>query len=208
MNLNFEKKLWKNSKYIFGLDEVGHGPLAGPVVVCCVCVSKDFKLPKELLENVDDSKKLNHKKRELIVKEIKKIKEINLKIVKISEKEIDKINILRATLKAFKKAVLSLEKKMQCKSDMILIDGNKIIPDFKDHKQLAIIKGDSKIFSIALASIIAKEYRDKLMINYAKKYPKYEFDVHKGYGTKKHIEAIKKFGICAVHRRSFLNNIL
>jgi len=171
-------------------------------------VSKDFKLPKELLENVDDSKKLNHKKRELIVKEIKKIKEINLKIVKISEKEIDKINILRATLKAFKKAVLSLEKKMQCKSDMILIDGNKIIPDFKDHKQLAIIKGDSKIFSIALASIIAKEYRDKLMINYAKKYPKYEFDVHKGYGTKKHIEAIKKFGICAVHRRSFLNNIL
>ncbi len=208
MNLNFEKKLWKNSKYIFGLDEVGRGPLAGPVVVCCVCVSKDFKLPKELLENVDDSKKLNHKKRELIVKEIKKIKEINLKIVKISEKEIDKINILRATLKAFKKAVLSLEKKMQCKSDMILIDGNKIIPDFKDHKQLAIIKGDSKIFSIALASIIAKEYRDKLMINYAKKYPKYEFDVHKGYGTKKHIEAIKKFGICAVHRRSFLNNIL
>ena len=208
MNLNFEKKLWKNRKYIFGLDEVGRGPLAGPVVVCCVCVSKDFKLPKELLENVDDSKKLNHKKRELIVKEIKKIKEINLKIVKISEKEIDKINILRATLKAFKKAVLSLEKKMQCKSDMILIDGNKIIPDFKDHKQLAIIKGDSKIFSIALASIIAKEYRDKLMINYAKKYPKYEFDVHKGYGTKKHIEAIKKFGICAVHRRSFLNNIL
>jgi len=208
MNLNFEKKLWKNSKYIFGLDEVGRGPLAGPVVVCVVFIHSNLKLPKEILLAVKDSKKLSHQKRDIIVKKIKKIKGIDFVIAKSSEKEIDKINILRATLKAFKKAVLSLEKKMQCKSDMILIDGNKIIPDFKDHKQLAIIKGDSKIFSIALASIIAKEYRDKLMINYAKKYPKYEFDVHKGYGTKKHIEAIKKFGICAVHRRSFLNNIL
>jgi len=208
MNLNFEKKLWKNNKYIFGIDEVGRGPLAGPVVVSCVCISKDFRLSKELLAKVNDSKKLNHKKRDLIVKEIKKIKEINFKIIKISEKEIDRINILKATLKAFKISVLSLEKKMKCKSDMILIDGNKIIPEFKDHKQMAIIKGDSKIFSIALASIIAKEYRDDLMIKYSKKYFNYGFEIHKGYGTKKHIESIRRLGLCEIHRRSFVKNIL
>ncbi len=208
MNLNFEKKLWKNSRYVFGIDEVGRGPLAGPVVVSCVCISKDYKLPKELLELVNDSKKLNHKKRDLIVKEIKKIKGVNFSITRIAEKEIDKINILKATLKAFKKSVLNLEKKLKCKADMILIDGNKIIPEFKDHKQLAIIKGDSKIFSIALASIIAKEYRDDLMIKYSKKYLNYGFEIHKGYGTKKHIESIRKLGLCEIHRRSFVKNIL
>ncbi len=208
MNLNFEKQLWRNSKYIFGIDEVGRGPLAGPVVVSCVCISKDCKLPKELLELVNDSKKLNHKKRDLIVKEITKIKGVNFSIVKITEKEIDKINILKATLKAFKKSVFDLEKKLKCKPDMILIDGNKIIPDFKDHKQLAIIKGDSKIFSIALASIIAKEYRDNLMIKYSKKYIDYGFEIHKGYGTKKHIECIRRLGLCEIHRKSFVKNIL
>jgi ribonuclease HII len=208
MNLDFEKKLWKNNKYVFGIDEVGRGPLAGPVVVCCVCISKDCKLTNELLENVNDSKKLNHRKRDLIKKEIKNIKGINFKIVKISEKEIDKINILKATLKAFEKSVVMLEKRIQKKSDIILIDGNKIIPDFKDHKQIAIIKGDSKIFSIALASIIAKEYRDDLMIKYAKKYMNYGFEINKGYGTKKHIECLKKFGCCEIHRQSFIKNIL
>jgi ribonuclease HII len=187
---------------------VGRGPLAGPVVVSCVCISKDCKLPKELLEKVNDSKKLNHKKRDLIVKEIKKIKGINFSIVRITEKEIDKINILKATLKAFKKSVLNLEKKLKCKSDIALIDGNKIIPNFEGHKQLAIIKGDSKVFSIALASIIAKEYRDDLMIKYSKKYIDYGFEIHKGYGTKKHIENIRKLGLCEIHRRSFVKNIL
>jgi len=187
---------------------VGRGPLAGPVVVCCVCIFKDCKLSKELLEKVNDSKKLNHKKRDLIVREIKDIKGINFQIVKIYEKEIDKINILKATLKAFKKSVLMLEKKIQKKSDIILIDGNKTIPDFKDHKQIAIVKGDSKIFSIALASIIAKEYRDDLMVKYSKKYMNYGFEINKGYGTKKHIEYLKKFGCCEIHRKSFIKNIL
>jgi len=157
---------------------------------------------------VNDSKKLNHKKRDLVVKEIKKIKGINFNIIKITEKEIDKINILNATLKAFKKSVINLEKKLKCKSDIVLIDGNKIIPDFKDHKQMAIIKGDSKIFSIALASIIAKEYRDNIMNKYSLIYPKYFFEENKGYGTKKQIEAIKKYGICDIHRKSFIKKIL
>lgn len=115
---------------------------------------------------------------------------------------------MNATLKAFKKSVLNLEKKLKCKSDIVLIDGNKIIPDFKDHKQMAIIKGDSKVFSIALASIIAKEYRDNIMNRYSLIYPKYFFEENKGYGTKKHIEAIKKYGICDIHRKSFIKKIL
>ena len=209
MDLKIEENYWKKgAKTVFGIDEVGRGPLAGPVVACCVCISKDCKLPKELLELVNDSKKLNHKKRDLVVKEIKKIKGINFNIIKITEKEIDKINILNATLKAFKKSVINLEKKLKCKSDIVLIDGNKIIPDFKDHKQMAIIKGDSKIFSIALASIIAKEYRDNIMNKYSLIYPKYFFEENKGYGTKKQIEAIKKYGICDIHRKSFIKKIL
>lgn len=209
MNLDFENNLWKGKqKYIFGLDEVGRGPLAGPVVVCAVFMHANLKLPKEILLMVNDSKKLSHQKRAIIVNKIKNIKGIDFAIAKSSEKEIDKINILNATLKAFKKAVLTLEKQIQHKPDLVVIDGNKIIRDLINYKQQAIIKGDAKIFSVALASIIAKEYRDKLMKNYSKKYSKYEFDINKGYGTKKHIKVIQRFGACDIHRKTFLNNIL
>ncbi|MFA5230645.1 MAG: ribonuclease HII [Candidatus Paceibacterota bacterium] len=208
MNLNFEKKLWKNNKYIFGLDEVGRGPLAGPVVVCAVYVEAFLKLPKEILLVVKDSKKLSYQKRDIIVKKIRKIRGIDFAIAKSSEKEIDKTNILKATLKAFKKAVIKLEKKINRKPNLIAIDGNKIIKDLVNYKQQSIIKGDNKIFSIALASIIAKEYRDDLMKKYSKKYPKYGFEIHKGYGTKKHIECLKKFGCCEIHRKNFVKNIL
>lgn len=208
MDLKFEKKLWKqNKKYIFGIDEVGRGPLAGPVVVAGVCVLKNAKLPKNIWKRVDDSKKLNGLKRKDILKEIKKIKDIKFVIVKLSEKEIDKINILKATLKGFKKAMIKLSKKLNKKPDLVLIDGNKIVEDFKEYKQKAIIKGDTKIFSIALASIVAKEYRDDLMKKYSKKYPKYFFEINKGYGTKKHVEAIKKFGLCEIHRKTFVKKI-
>ncbi|MFA5091576.1 MAG: ribonuclease HII [Candidatus Paceibacterota bacterium] len=192
---------------MFGLDEVGRGPLAGPVVVCAVCINKNHKIPDSLQKKINDSKKLTHVKRQEILKEIKNRSDIKYTIYKLGEKEIDKINILNTTLKAFKRAVMLLEKKLNHKPDLILIDGNKIIKNLVNYKQQAIINGDSKVLSIALASIIAKEYRDNLMIKYAKQYPKYDFEINKGYGTKKHREAIKKFGICKIHRKSFLNKI-
>jgi len=205
MNLNFERKY--RGKYIFGIDEVGRGPLAGPVVSCAVCILNNKDIPNDLMKMVNDSKKLTHKKREYICKYIKNISGIKYVLSLVNCKEIDKINILNSTLKSFKKSVILLEKKINCKPDLILIDGNKIVKDLVNYKQQAIINGDNKVFSIALSSIIAKEYRDKLMIKYSKKYPKYLFEKHKGYGTKEHISLIKKFGLCDIHRKSFVKNL-
>jgi len=207
MNLNFERKYWGKYRYIFGLDEVGRGPLAGPVVSCAVCILNDKDISNDLMKMVNDSKKLTHKKREYICNYIKNISGIKYALSLVNCKEIDKINILNSTLKSFKKSVIMLEKKIQCKPDLILIDGRSTIPGFDDYNQKGIISGDSKIFSIALASIIAKEYRDNLMIKYSKKYPKYLFEKHKGYGTKEHISLIKKFGLCDIHRKSFVKNL-
>jgi len=176
-------------------------------VVCVVWINKNHKIPIDLQKKIQDSKKLNHKRREEILKQIKKLKEISFVIYKLDNKKIDKLNILNATFEAFKMAVKKLEQNLKHKPDLILIDGNRIIKDLINYNQQAIIKGDNKVFSIALASIIAKEYRDSLMIKYAKKYPKYGFEINKGYGTRKHIEAIKKYGKCNIHRKSFLNNI-
>lgn len=207
MNLDFEKKLWnKECNYIFGLDEVGRGPLAGPVVTCCVCIKNKNNISNDFLEKVKDSKKLSHKKREIILNELKEINGIDYCICKINQKEIDEINILNATLKCFKNSVILLEKNIKHKPDILLIDGNKIIPNF-DYNQKSIIQGDSKVFSIALASIIAKEHRDNLMIEYSKKYSNYLFEKNKGYGTKEHIQLIKKFGISDLHRKTFVKKL-
>lgn len=183
-------------KRIAGFDEVGRGPLAGPVVAACVFVDPDFKYKKEYIQ-INDSKKINEKKREKIFELIKReFRYIGVGIC--SPEEIDKLNILQASLLAMKKAYESIE----ISADYLLIDGNKKINDL-DIPQKTIVKGDSSVLSIAAASIIAKVTRDRLMYDYDKIYPAYGFGKHKGYGTKQHLEAIKRFGICSIHRKSF-----
>ena len=189
-NFNEEKKLWKKGyKFVAGIDEAGRGPLAGPVVAAAVILNG------KILKQIKDSKKLSEKQREEIFKKIKNCPEILWGIGIVSEKVIDKINILEATKLAMQKAVKNLN------SDFILIDGNFKINS--EIPQKSIIKGDQKVFSISAASIIAKVTRDRLMQKYHKKYPQYGFDKHKGYGTKKHFEALEKFGACKIHRKTF-----
>ena len=204
MNLNKEKYLWKRGyKYVTGLDEAGRGPLAGPVVAAAVMIGVKSKRQnarpqfkaKSLLKEVKDSKKLSSKKREVLYKLLVKEPNIEWGIGKVSEKMIDKINILEATKLAMKKAVNNL------KIDYLILDGNFKID--LDIPQKSIRKGDSKIFSIAAASIIAKVTRDRIMKRYHKKYPQYGFNKHKGYTTKLHRTMIKKHGPCKIHRMTF-----
>ncbi len=204
MNLRKEKYLWKKGyKHVAGLDEAGRGPLAGPVVAAAVIIStkrkkKNAKLQfkaKSLLKEVKDSKKLNPKRRETLYKLLVKEPNIEWGIGRVSEKMIDKINILKATKFAMKKAVSNL------KIDYLILDGNFKIDLHIPQK--SIRKGDSKVFSIAAASIIAKVTRDRMMKRYHKKHPEYGFDKHKGYATKFHRQALKKHGPCKIHRMSF-----
>lgn len=197
MNLNEEKKLWrKGYKKIACLDEAGRGPLAGPVVAAVVIVKKfpisNFQFPK-----IKDSKKLSPKKREEFYKILTKHPGIEWGIGKVSEKVIDKINILEATKLAMKKAIQKLNKKPK----FLIIDGNfkinLLIP------QKSIIKADEKVFSCAVASIIAKVKRDRIMRRYHKQYPEYGLDKHKGYPTKRHRKMLKKYGPCKIHRKTF-----
>ncbi|MDD5433267.1 MAG: ribonuclease HII [Candidatus Pacebacteria bacterium] len=196
----------RSEKIIFGVDEVGRGPLAGPVIACAITgpaisnfkflISKQTKNPK-----FKDSKKLTAKQRETIYNFLKESPKVVWGIGKVSEKIIDKINIFQATKLAMVKAVLTLEKKIGQQAAMLLIDGNFRI-DIERNQQ-SIIKGDETIFLISLASIVAKVERDNLMIKLHKKYPRYGFHQHKGYGTKYHIDALTKFGPCKIHRTSF-----
>ena len=199
---DFDKKL--NTKYfLIGTDEAGRGPLAGPVVAAAVCYPEITKELKEKLELVNDSKKLTHKQREYLYEIIKENSVYSIKT--ISVEEIEKINILKAALKAMKLACEEVQKKLNGEVEVI-IDGNKLIPSLK-FKQSYIVKGDGKSASIASASILAKVYRDNLMTDYAKQYPVYDFENNKGYGTKKHIEAVLKYGDTPLHRKSFLKKI-
>lgn len=191
-NLKEEKNCWeKGFNVVVGLDEVGRGPLAGPVVAGAVFVSKDFKI----IKGINDSKKLSEKQRENFYKILTNNKDIKWGIGIVSQKEIDKINILQATKLAMKKAIKNLG------AEYLLLDGN-----FKLNTNLpekSIIKGDSKVFSISCASIIAKVTRDRIMKKYHAKYPEYGFDKHKGYGTAFHIKKIKELGACPIHRKTF-----
>lgn len=190
--LVYERQLnEKGFKLICGVDEVGRGPLAGPVVCAAVIMPLD-----NLIEGVDDSKKLSPKKREIIAEEIKKCA-VAYAVCRVEAEVIDKINILEATKLCMKNAVESLE----IKPDFVLVDGNMTL-DINIPQQY-VIDGDALIYSVGAASIIAKVYRDKLMEDYDKVYPGYSFAKHKGYGTKVHIQAIKDNGICPIHRRSF-----
>ncbi len=192
-NLKEEKKLWKKGfKYIIGLDEAGRGPLAGPVVVAGVLINPKIK---KLVKGINDSKKLSKKQREKLYKILVTCKDIKWSVAIVSEKIIDKINILEATKLAMRKVVKKLN------PDFLILDGNFLLDISLPQK--SVVKGDSKVLSVAAASIIAKVTRDRLMKKYHKKYPSYGFDSHKGYGSEFHMKMIKKYGPCPIHRKSF-----
>ena len=193
-----ENLLKKGFKNIAGLDEVGRGPLAGNVVACAVIMPLDKKYR---IDGVQDSKKLTAKKREYLANKIKEVA-IDYAICEISAEEIDNINILNAT----KKAMLQCVQSLKISPDYLLIDGNFLLQT--DILQEFVVHGDAKSYSIAAASILAKVYRDNQMQEMAKIYPEYSFEKHKGYGTKVHIEAIKKYGLCKIHRKTFTKKIL
>lgn len=197
----------KGAQSIAGIDEAGRGPLAGPVVVACVVMPRD-----SMIEGVNDSKKVSEKKREKLYDEI--IQEaIAYGVGIISQEEIDKINILNATKEGLTLAIKEMEKDLKEKQrgfekpEIILVDAlTKIDTDHIQYR--SIIKGDAKSYSIAAASIIAKVTRDRIMREWDEVYPMYGFAKHKGYGTASHIAAIKEYGLCPLHRRSFVKNIV
>lgn len=194
--LLYEKQLTeKGYEKICGVDEAGRGPLAGPV-----CASAVILKPNDIIEGVNDSKKLSEKKREKLFDEIKE-RAIAYSIGWASVEEIEEMNILNATMLAMKRAVEGLP----IKADYAIIDGNKT-PNLSISCE-SVVKGDAKSMSIAAASILAKVSRDRLMVEYAEKYPEYKFEKHKGYGTKVHTEAILEYGPCEIHRPSFLTKI-
>ena len=191
--LSLESDLWKKGfRVVAGVDEVGRGPLAGPVVAACVVFPRNLLLPE-----VNDSKKVTAKKRERLFDQIlHTAREVGIGIV--GEKTIDRMNILNASLKAMRKAVKELKRE----PEFILVDGNQKIPDLP-LPQMPVIKGDSKSLSIAAASIVAKVIRDRIMLNCHQRYPQFSFAAHKGYATRVHVEALQAFGPCEIHRRSF-----
>ena len=187
----------KGVKYIAGIDEAGRGPLAGPVVVASVILPQD-----SMIEGINDSKKVSEAKREklydIIINEA-----ISYGVGIIYQDEIDEINILQATKKGLTEAI----KQMEIKPNIIMVDALSGI-DTLGIPYKSIIKGDAKCYSIAAASIIAKVTRDRIMREWDKVYPEYGFGSHKGYGTAKHIAAIREFGPCPIHRKTFIKNFI
>ena len=195
--MKFENELYNNGyKIIAGVDEAGRGPLAGPVVAGAVILKKG-----EYIEGLNDSKKISPKKRDKLYDEIVN-KCVSYSVGIVDNEVIDEINILEATRLAMKKAIEGLK----IKPDYLLIDAEKKIDT--NIKLSGIIKGDSLSVSIAAASIIAKVTRDRMIIEMAKKYPEYEFEKHKGYGTALHIQKIKEYGLCKIHRKSFCKKFM
>lgn len=183
---------------VCGIDEVGRGPIAGPVVACAIIMPKE-----EHIEGVRDSKKLSEKKREkldLLIREHK----IALGIGVVNEKKIDEINIRQATLLAMKRALLSLKDDLghSVVPELVVVDAEHVETDIV---QYSVVKGDDHIYEISCASIVAKVFRDNMMKTYAEIYPGYGFEKHKGYGTKQHYAAIRELGVTDIHRRSFLH---
>ena len=191
---NFEHAAMEEGfSLICGVDEAGRGPLAGPVCAAAVILPPDLEL-----EGLNDSKKLSEKRREALYPLICE-QALAYGIAFASEQEIDELNILQATFLAMRRAVGQLGLKL----DLALVDGNRE-PDFGDIPVRTIIKGDSRSANIAAASILAKVTRDRFMLEQDAVYPQYGFAVHKGYGTQKHYAALREFGPCPIHRRSFL----
>ena len=195
---NIEEDLHKKGfENICGIDEAGRGPLAGPVVVAGVIMPKD-----SFIEGVNDSKKVSEKKREVLYDKILG-EAISYSVAIIGQDVIDEINILNAT----KKGVTSVVEGLDIKPNLIVIDALEHI-DTKGIPYESIIKGDAKCYSIAAASIVAKVTRDRIMRQWDEIYPQYGFAKHKGYGTANHIAAIKEYGLCPIHRRSFTKNFI
>ncbi len=195
--LLYEREAQNNGyNAVCGVDEAGRGPLAGPVFAAAVILPQGL-----VIEGIDDSKKLSEKKREALYDEIKSLA-VAFNVAFATEKEIDEVNILNATFLAMKRAVDGLS----LRPDLVLADGNRA-PDLRLPTK-TIVKGDSLSASIAAASILAKVERDRLMKKLSEKYPNYGLEKHKGYGTKMHVEAIKRYGPAEIHRKSFLKKIL
>ncbi len=192
-NQYFEKGI----QYLCGIDEAGRGPLAGPVVVAAVIMPKDSKI-----EGVNDSKKVSEKKREMLYEQIKE-EAISYSVAIVDEKEIDQVNILNATKEGLTTAIRGLK----VKPERIIVDALTGI-DTCGIPYDSVIKGDAKCYSIAAASILAKVTRDRIMRKMDEVYPEYGFEKHKGYGTAAHIAAIKEYGLCPIHRKSFTKNFV
>ena len=218
-NLLQEKKLWERGyKVVACIDEVGRGPLAGPVVACAVVITNSKQIQNSGNLKLRDSKQLSQKQREQFYEILTTHKGVWWGIGKVSAKVIDRINIFQATKLAMKRAVKNLAEKLleqkysnsydrrkrrkRSTVDFLILDGNMTID--MPISQKSIVKGDEKVFSCAVASIIAKVKRDRAMVRYHKKYPHYGFAQHKGYGTRLHFAAIRKHGPCPLHRKSFL----
>lgn len=212
MNFSWEKEAWgKGKDVVFGLDEAGRGPLAGPVTAAAVMVRqfpiycfadgrRNFQFPKAMRE-VNDSKKLSVQKREKLYEALTSSSYIFSAVSWVTPQVIDRLNILGATKRAMRMAVARLEAKIGRRAELLLIDGNFSIN--AGAKERSVKKGDQKIFSCAAASIIAKVFRDQTMRRYHKVFSKYGFDRHKGYSTKLHREALREHGLCRIHRKSF-----
>lgn len=198
----YEENLYnEGNTYICGIDEAGRGPLAGPVAIGAVVMKKE-----SMLEWVNDSKKVTEKRREILYDKI--IEDSLAWSVKlVSEKDIDELNILNATKKGVHLAIEDIIEQLKVKPDIVILDALKELNTFGIPYQ-SIIKGDATCYSISCASILAKVTRDRLMKKYDSKYPQYGFAKHKGYGTKAHIDAIKEFGPCDIHRRSFIGKFI
>ena len=195
---SMEKELYeKGFEYVCGIDEAGRGPLAGPVVVAGVIMPKD-----SMIEGVNDSKKVSEKKREKLYDRILE-EAISYSVAIIGQDVIDEINILNAT----KQGVTKVVEELDVKPNLILVDALTHI-NTKGIPHDSIIKGDAKCYNIAAASIIAKVTRDRIMREWDEIYPQYGFINHKGYGTAKHIEALKEYGPCPIHRRTFIKNFV
>ena len=186
----------KGYSFICGVDEAGRGPLAGPVCAAAVILDENIQI-----EGINDSKKLSEKKRDALYDVIKE-RALAFSVAFASVEEIEELNILGATFLAMNRAISELKNK----ADFALIDGNRVPKDIEINCE-CVVKGDSKSMSIAAASILAKVTRDRLLLEYDSLYPQYNFAKHKGYGTAEHIEAIKRYGPCEIHRPSFLKKI-
>lgn len=197
MDYSFEiAAMNKGFRTVCGVDEAGRGPLAGPVYASAVILPTGLEIP-----GLNDSKKLSEKKREELFDIITNVA-VSYSVGIATEKEIDEINILNATFLAMKRAINGLE---IC-PDYAIIDGNRA-PNSGIYEE-TVVKGDGKVMSVAAASVIAKVSRDRFMLKMAEEYPQYQFEKHKGYGTKLHYEMLEKYGISPIHRKSFLKKLL
>jgi ribonuclease HII len=198
----YEENLYNEGyKFICGIDEAGRGPLAGPVVVGAAVMPRDSKL-----EWVNDSKKVTEKRREILYDRITE-EALAWGVGIISEKEIDELNILNATKKGLHLALGEVIEKLKQKPDIVIVDALREIDTFEIPYQ-SIIKGDATCYSISCASILAKVTRDRIMREWNEVYPMYDFEKNKGYGTAEHIKALKQYGPCPIHRRTFIKHFV